>query len=64
MDVNDAVAFLAVLAFGSLFGAFGAFLALPGAAEAVLLVPGKAGLRLERVTAAELAHSEAELAAE
>ncbi len=41
-----------------------AFLALPGAAEAALLVPGKAGLRLERVTAAELAHSEAELAAE
>ena len=29
MDVNDAVAFLAVLAFGSLFGAIGAFLALP-----------------------------------
>ena len=29
MDVNDAVAFLAVLAFTSLFGALGAFLALP-----------------------------------
>ena len=29
MDINAAVAFLAVLAFGSLFGAFGAFLALP-----------------------------------
>ncbi len=29
MDINDAVAFLAVLAFGSLFGALGAFLALP-----------------------------------
>ena len=29
MDVNDAVAFLAVLAFSSLFGAIGAFLALP-----------------------------------
>ena len=29
MDVNDAVAFLAVLAFSSLFGALGAFLALP-----------------------------------
>ena len=28
-QVNDAVAFLAVLAFGSLFGAIGAFLALP-----------------------------------
>jgi len=29
MDINAAVAFLSVLAFGSLFGAFGAFLALP-----------------------------------
>ena len=29
MNINDAVAFLAVLAFGSLFGALGAFLALP-----------------------------------
>ena len=29
MDINAAVAFLAVLAFGSLFGAIGAFLALP-----------------------------------
>ena len=29
MDINAAVAFLAVLAFGSLFGALGAFLALP-----------------------------------
>ena len=29
MDVNAAVAFLAVLAFGSVFGALGAFLALP-----------------------------------
>ncbi len=29
MDINDAVAFLAVLAFSSLFGALGAFLALP-----------------------------------
>ena len=29
MDINDAVAFLAVLAFTSLFGALGAFLALP-----------------------------------
>ena len=29
MDVNEAIAFIAVLAFGSLFGAFGAFLALP-----------------------------------
>ena len=35
MDINAAVAFLSVLAFGSLFGAFGAFLALPGAADAV-----------------------------
>lgn len=29
MDINEAIAFLAVLAFGSLFGALGAFLALP-----------------------------------
>lgn len=29
MDLGTAVAFLSVLAFGSLFGAFGAFLALP-----------------------------------
>ncbi|MBT1172483.1 AI-2E family transporter [Bifidobacterium sp. MA2] len=29
MDINAAIAFLAVLAFGSLFGALGAFLALP-----------------------------------
>lgn len=29
MDINPAVAFLAVLAFGSVFGALGAFLALP-----------------------------------
>ncbi len=29
MEINAAVAFLSVLAFGSLFGAFGAFLALP-----------------------------------
>lgn len=29
MDINEAVAFLAVLAFSSLFGALGAFLALP-----------------------------------
>ncbi len=29
MDINEAVAFLSVLAFGSLFGALGAFLALP-----------------------------------
>ncbi|MBT1180662.1 AI-2E family transporter [Bifidobacterium sp. CP2] len=29
MDINEAVAFLAVLAFGSVFGALGAFLALP-----------------------------------
>ncbi|WP_225431759.1 AI-2E family transporter [Bifidobacterium platyrrhinorum] len=29
MDINEAIAFLSVLAFGSLFGALGAFLALP-----------------------------------
>lgn len=34
MDINAAIAFLAVLAFGSLFGALGAFLALPVTASA------------------------------
>ena len=29
MDLNPAVAFLAVLVFGGMFGALGAFLALP-----------------------------------
>ncbi|NEG96661.1 AI-2E family transporter [Bifidobacterium sp. SMB2] len=33
MDLNPAIAFLAVLAFGSVFGALGAFLALPLAAS-------------------------------
>lgn len=38
MDINEAIAFIAVLAFGSLFGAFGAFLALPVTASVQVII--------------------------
>ena len=38
MDINEAVAFISVLFFGSLFGAIGAFLALPIAASIQVIV--------------------------
>lgn len=38
MDINEAVAFISVLFFGSLFGAVGAFLALPIAASIQVIV--------------------------
>ncbi|MGI5883642.1 MAG: hypothetical protein ACOX83_01595 [Candidatus Spyradocola sp.] len=41
-----------------------AFLALPEAAEVVLLVPGKKGLALERVALEALAHNERDLVAD